>query len=731
MLYFRLVFHKLIKTSPLAFTIFSLPVVVGQAHLHRPEPVRVPPGISVAVTADGSYSLQAPELSWTFGGSLGVGITHRVSSVGKDGIGQYQKIAFQYSVNGAPRTGSLRTYLGKSIVVFSTTLLSPDVNSGLFPRISSYPNGMYKFGFNFTYGYQYGPWGQGVDSPWAYFDSTGNAFIISPASHFPIAHTTQDQDGSIVAGVNPAITSLPAGFTYETILTIGKGVNHTWDLWGQAMTDLQGKVRRGKDSDISLIALGYWTDSASKYYYYYEQNMGYEGTLMAVKSDFAHKGVPLNSMQLDSWWYPKGDPPSWANSGDKVGNGQYALRPDPAIIPDGLGGLQHMLGGIPLIVHARWIDPHSPVRQQYAMSGNVSVDPKYWGDLATYLKANGVMTYEQDWLASLAQPEMNLTDPEAYLDNMANAMENAGITMQYCGQSVAQFLQGSKYGNLTTARVSQDGFNRSRWDPFLYNSRLASALGIFPFADNVYSSDVKSLLLETHSAGLVGVADALGKENVANLLQAIRPDGVIVKPDIPIVPMDSTYLADARAEMQNAPPPPMLASTFSDHDGVRTAYVFAYSRAADGSSTAISFAPSELGVNEPAYVYNYFAHIGQFVDAHSTFVDVVDTNGSYYVVAPVGPSRIAFLGDTGKFVSMGHQRIPQVQDRGILTATIQFAAGEPNTTIQGFSPTRPIVNVTKGTAGQPSYDPVTHIFTVTVAPDPGDDHVATVSISKS
>ena len=41
------------------------------------------------------------------------------------------------------------------------------------------------------------------------------------------------------------------------------------------------------------------------------------------------------------------------------------------------------------------------------MSGNVSADPQYWNDLGTYLQANGVMTYEQDWLASLAQPNMN------------------------------------------------------------------------------------------------------------------------------------------------------------------------------------------------------------------------------------------------------------------------------------------------------------------------------------
>jgi hypothetical protein len=72
-----------------------------------------------------------------------------------------------------------------------------------------------------------------------------------------------------------------------------------------------------------------------------------------------------------------------------------------------------------------------------------------------------------------------------------------------------------------------------------------------------------------------------------------------------------------------------------------------------------------------------------------------------------------------------------VQDRGILTATVQFAVGELNTIVQGYSPTAPVITVIKGSASQQSYDPVAHIFTVTVAPDSGNDNAATISISTS
>jgi len=204
---------------------------------------------------------------------------------------------------------------------------------------------------------------------------------------------------------------------------------------------------------------------------------------------------------------------------------------------------------------------------------------------------------------------------------------------------------------------------------------------------------------------------------------------VIVKPDASMVPTDSTYLADAQAELQNAPLPPMQAFSYSEHNGVRTAYVFAYSRATDGSNATVMIAPGELGIQGQAYVYNYFAHTGQVVSALSAFVDSVDTTGSYYVVAPIGHSQIALLGDTGKFVTVGRQRVRQVADQGILTATVQFAAGETSTKIQGYSPTPPVVTAISGTVIQTSYDPMAKIFTITVAPGPSANHIATLSLS--
>src|SRR3954462_10540344 len=101
------------------------------------------------------------------------------------------------------------------------------------------------------------------------------------------------------------------------------------------------------------------------------------------------------------------------------------------------------------------------------------------------------------------------------------------------------FFRRSRHENLMTIRTSEDRFNTNRWNDFLYTSRLAASMGIWPWADVYMSAETNNVLLSTLSAGSVGIGDAIGAENRANLLRAVRADGVIVKPDAAIVPFDA------------------------------------------------------------------------------------------------------------------------------------------------------------------------------------------------
>ena len=279
--------------------------------------------------------------------------------------------------------------------------------------------------------------------------------------------------------------------------------------------------------------------------------------------------------------------------------------------------------------------------------------------------------------------------------------------------------QGSKYGNLTSVRVSQDRFQRARWTNFLYASRLASALGIWPFSDVFMSAETDNLLVATLSAGPVGIGDAVAKINGPNLLRAVRPDGVIVKPDVPLTPIDSSFLGDSQA--LNAP---LVAATYSDFGGLRAYYVLAYTQ---GENLQASFQLSDLGLNQAAYVYDYFGGSGQVVNPGDVLSETIADGRMYLLVSPVGKSGMAILGDTGHFVSLGKKRVSALADDGTVSLTVAFAKGETWRAIRGWSPTRPAAAAATGSAGHVSYDAATGRFSIPVMPGAGGEAAIRIS----
>jgi hypothetical protein len=331
-----------------------------------------------------------------------------------------------------------------------------------------------------------------------------------------------------------------------------------------------------------------------------------------------------------------------------------------------------------------------------------------------------VATYEQDWLDDKAQPAFNLTDAETFLNNMAAAMAQRNVTMQYCMASPRHFMQASKYSNLTTIRTSADRLGPDKWTDFLYTSRLASAMGVWPFTDNFKSTETGNLLLAALSAGPVGLADPIGELNAANLLHAVRQDGVIVKPDVPLTPADSSY-----SSMAHAVDAPQIATTYSDFGPLRTYYVFAYPQ---GNNTQAMFSPASLGVSQAAYLYDYFAGTGQVVNPPDVLAMPIVGDALYLVMAPIGPSQMAILGDVDQFVTMGKKRIPAMTDDGAIHLTVAFANGETVRSVRGYSPFPPAVKATAGSAGHVAYDAVSQQFRIPVMPGP--DGTASIRIMR-
>jgi len=689
----------------------------------------------------GQYTLLCKRFHWRFSGT----ITHPILTLqkidGRDGIGPYQALVFQWKET-VPLQASIHLYSNKPVVLFDLTYLKEsDQPASPFPAFSKFPT-LQPLSFeDHSFARQRFSLEENA-TPWLFFNKKDDAFLVSPADHFMIARMTGAKTGQLLSGMNPGVHALPSGFHHRTLLVLGKGINRVWDAWGRALTDLQGKKRPSNDADVGLKYLGYWTDNGGTYYYNFDRQKGYEKTLLDLMAYYQKKGLPFHYLQLDSWWYPKtftspaGKKPEQphprnpnmptAGQWNRYG-GMLAYKADPYVFPDGLGGFHQKLG-LPLITHNRWIDVESPYRQKYKISGVGAVDPKWWDDVIGQIAAWGVVTYEQDWLSAIYNnsPDMQTTvwAGDAFMGNMARACRENGLTMQYCMAQPRHFLQGSKYGNLTTIRVSGDRFKRKAWIHFLFTSRLASALGIYPWTDVFRSWEVPNMLLATLSAGMVGTGDPIGKEDAENIFRAVRKDGVIVKPDIPLVPTDETYWA-----LSENPKAPIAGWTLTNFGKQRVYYIFLWNPNQKAQKVVVN--PENFGLNQSAVLYDYFSgkakilKKGKKLKRKLAAYRLDDPLGAkktddwaYFVLAPLTPSGIALIGDVHKFVPAGKKRLNRLDPfPGGLKAEVLFAKGEQEGELLGFAKKKPTILAQKGRAELISFDRKSGLFRVRVSPD--------------
>jgi len=699
----------------------------------------------IAVSVDpqnGAYKLVCKKFHWTFAGEIGKPILNLQKLNGRDKIGPFQALVFQWK-GKVPLQGTIQLYNGKSIVLFDLAYLKEtEKPASPFPDFVEFPR-LQPFSFT-DRSFSYPAFDLEENAtPWLFFNKKDAAFLLSPASNFMIARLRGSKTGRLASGLNSGVHGLPEGFSHRTLLVLGKGINRVWEIWGQALTDLQGKKRPANDADIGLKYLGYWTDNGGTYYYNFDLQKGYEKTLLDLMASYREKGLPFHYLQLDSWWYPK---TFTRPSGDKAENphprnpkmppakwnrygGMLEYVADPDVFPDGLGGFHKKLG-LPLITHNRWIDYESPYRQKYKISGVGAVDPKWWDDVIGQIVSWGVVTYEQDWLSAIYNnsPEMQTTvwAGEAFMSNMARACREHGLTMQYCMAQPRHFLQGSKYSNLTTIRVSGDRFKRVCWANFLYTARLASALGIYPWVDVFRSWEVPNILLATLSAGMVGPGDPYAEENAENIFRAVRKDGVIVKPDAPLVPTDESFLRQAKNKEA-----PITGFAYTDFGGQRIYYFFAWNPG--GKAQKITLPPKSLDLKQRAILYDYFSgkirvlKNGKRVRVKLAARDTTDKLGAkktddwgYWIVSPVGASGIALIGDVGKFVTAGKKRLAVLADSPEgLKADVWFAPRENQVELLGFAQSRPRVRAENGRAGAVQFDSRSGLFRVAISPGAG------------
>lgn len=672
--------------------------------------------------ATGAYSVSDRSGGWRLGGSLGGPATNVRTSTGKDAGGPFHSLTFDWTADG-PLRGTIRLYDESAAVFFRLEYLAGRTLPVAFPNFTTVPKDLRGFS------YEDRAFSPGVfrladtSTPWLLFNDRAQAMVLSPASQFLVAKMVGDGKASLGVSLNKRLTSVPKSLKQDSLLVFGRGINAAWEAWGGALRGLYGRTSAAAIADPIVRNYGYWTDNGASYYYNYDPAKGYAGTMLALKDHYRDAGLPMGYLQLDSWWYRKlpngfGNHPSNAHKNPALPAGEWnryggtlEYRASPDLFPDGLTAFQKDLG-LPFIVHGRWIDKESPLRDRFKISGIAPVDPKYWTDTTDYLAASGVRSYEQDWLDHIYDnsPELASTVglADVFADSMARSTAAKGMTMQYCMAPPRFVLQGVKYPNLTTVRTSDDRFEPNKWASFILGASLVRAVGALPWSDVFMSGETGNAIVSTLSAGPVGTGDAIGKEDKANILKIARPDGLIVKPDAPLMAADATYLDLDK---------PFVATTTTDHGDLRTRYLFAFPRKKDQRSATLTL--GSLGARTKYYVVSLLTGEGAYVGPNDDLTMTIGEAGfDYRMAAPVTATGVALLGDWGKFVPTGKVRLASVEDRADgLRVRVGFAKGEGPVTLEGVSEREPKVAATRGTARIVRHDSATGRFAVEVQPE--------------
>jgi len=398
-----------------------------------------------------------------------------------------------------------------------------------------------------------------------------NADTPSPAPPKPPAPGGPQ---TLAYGVLGTITAVPRGFRTSVLLSTGGGpgqggaqlgIGDTVRGWGLALQRAHGRdVRADAAKDFTNTHLGFDTDNGAFYYYNTEPGKNYEDTLIDVKRYADASGVPVRHLQLDSWWYIKGQ-----NGGTKTWVSQQEQ------FPHGLPYLQNATGW-PITAHNRMWAPDTTYSRANGGGYNfheekglaLPLESRFWRDLFANASAWGLYNYEQDWLyteyVGLNLTLSSATAASTWLTQMGEAAAAAKLTMQFCMAWPRFLLHALSLPAVTQARASADyAPGNEQWRVGM-TSLFIDALGLRPTKDSFWSNASAIAgakkgksnkrqepyvrlqgAVSTLSTGPTFISGEIGSWDKALIARSCRADGLLLQPDRAATAVDASILARA------------------------------------------------------------------------------------------------------------------------------------------------------------------------------------------
>lgn len=503
----------------------------------------------------------------------------------------------------------------------------------------------------------------------------GRTLLVAPLDAFH-DQTIGLNGGTLRCGWHGDLDAVPEGFSTDLAVLAGPDARSCLGEWGAMLQDAAGTVRPGRWPDALGSRPSYWTDNGAAYWYRTEPGHDAAGSIVAAVEDLRDAGVPVGSVQLDSWFYPHTelrpfDTDEWVVPPSPM----LAWEERPDVLPEGIAALRERLGGVPLAAHMRHLSAAAPIAGQVPVhvDGDVAVpaDPEGYERWLDQCVAWGVETFEHDWLVEVFFGVRGLRErpgrARAWQEGIDAAARERGITLQWCMATPADFAETVTLTQVTSVRTSGDhGYIATPgqlWAWFCCTNALAGALGLMPFKD-VFRTDPEvagdtgepEALLSALSTGPVGMGDRAGRMDALQALRTCRADGVLIKPHTPIAATSRSLVANAAFT-----PELFVASCASLHEAGRWAYVTALHTNGGEEEVGGDVRFAELGVDAPAgdvVVWDWRARTATRLGPDGRWPVQLDKEGwAYLVLAPVLHGRLAVIGDTSKFVTAGDARL--------------------------------------------------------------------------
>lgn len=528
----------------------------------------------------------------------------------------------------------------------------------------------------------------------AIFDRTAtDTLVISPyLNPMAINHQSMQADNNRMLGfgVMGNVSTIPAHSAFSIIIAASeKGINNAMTNWGEMMRKKSGKTgAAGRIADYTLNYLGYTTDNGMYFYYNTLAGKNYYDTLLAVKEYASLSAIPIKYWLLDSWWYYR----SSANNGVKNWTAQSAM------FPNGLESLFQSTG-LYVQAHNRYWSPDNIYASQNGGDFNFQVDPvhlgavpddpTFWQKLFQNAKSWGLSVYEQDWLFNeLYYAQMLLIDvslSKKWLEQMADAAYEEGISIQYCMPFVRFLLQSVEFPSVTQARGSDDYVlsPHSGHDNWRIGGQalLIEALGLSISKDGFMTSQNENgnpygekrfepfprlqSAVATISRGPVAIGDGIGFSDRDLVLKSCAEDGKLLQASTAAKMIDAAFVQKVFLGGDKA----SGAELWFSVSYVDSIFFAGYLFAADVQSTMPQLIPQDLtGLPSAENTFWMFESnstvktLRRFSSSEPLDLPIMPSYADFhlYNVVPILSNGWTLLGETTKWIGISEGRIRSV-----------------------------------------------------------------------